>query len=162
MRRPRVRTIVLTLLLTLMAAAKKPAPLPDFGLTSLDSKTVRSDKLKLPNQWLLVYVQPHSSYSESVLNELKDQQQNTANQKVIIVVGAAKLADSQSMQDQFPHIKSATWYADTNREALQKMQITGVPCVLGMRNDTVQWQFIGTHPKPGHLKSMLKTWRDKK
>jgi hypothetical protein len=46
--------------------------------------------------------------------------------------------------------------------SLRAMQIGGVPCVLGMNGNVVQWQFIGLHPKPGHLHSILKTWRDKK
>ena len=62
----------------------------------------------------------------------------------------------------FPHMKSVNWYADPKHEALPKCRLPEFPCVLGMKDNVVQWQFIGLHPKPGHLHSILKTWRDKK
>jgi len=156
-----MRIILILIVLIQLAHAKKPAPSPDFTITTPDGKTIKSDQLKLPNQWLLVYVEPNSRFSNSVLNDLKDQQQATANQKMIVIVGAQP-ADAKATLDRFPHMKSVNWYADPKHDALSKMQIAGIPCVLGMKDNVVEWRFTGTHPKPGHLHSILKTWRDKK
>jgi hypothetical protein len=157
-----MRAILIAILIAQIGLAKKPAPLPDFNLTTPDGRAVKSAQLNIPNQWLLIYVQPNSGFSESILNELKDPQQASANQKMVVIIGGAKPADAKAMVDQFPHMQSVTWYADPKHEARRAMQIGGVPCVLGMNNNVVQWQFIGLHPKPGHLHSILKTWRDKK
>jgi hypothetical protein len=97
-----MRAILIAILIAQIGAAKKPAALPDFNLTTPDGRAVKSVQLNIPNQWLLIYVQPNSGFSESVLNELKDQQQESANQKMVVIIGGAKPADARAMVDQFP------------------------------------------------------------
>ena len=39
--------------------------------------------------------------------------------------------------------------------------LVGAPAVIGMNEQNTQWRFIGSMQKPEHVKSMVKSWRDK-
>ncbi len=157
------------LLLPLLAAlslvktvdARKPAPLPAFSLTAADGKTVSSNQIHLPKHWLLIYVHQNSNYSVAVLNSLKGEKPDNLGQKMIVVVGGASAKDIQGMAKKYPHMALVTWYADPTRDAFRAMGLRGSPTVLGIEQDTVKWALVGTLPNREHLKSILKTWKDK-
>src|SRR6266481_7888014 len=125
------------LLLTLLCwplLGKKPAPLPGFSLLTPDGKTLSSSQLKLPKNWLLVYVHPRSAESVVVLNQLKDDKQAAANQKVIVIVGGASPIEARDLMAGYGHLKAVTWYADPKRDVLQTLDLPGIPAVIGMRD----------------------------
>jgi hypothetical protein len=141
-------------------AAKKPALFPDFSLTALDGKSVKSNQLHLPNRWLLIYVSANSAHSDTVLNVLKEERPSSLGQ-IIVVVGGVPVNDVRTMAQQYPHLASVTWYADTKKLAFKAMELVAIPVVLGVKEDTVQWSLTGTLANPDRLKSILKTWKDK-
>jgi hypothetical protein len=161
---PTSRNLILAfaLLVASPILARKAEPLPDFTVFAPDGKATKSADLKMPANWVLVYIGSHSGHSAAVLDDLNDDKLKTLNNKLMIIVGGATVGEAKTALGRYANVKTVSWYADPKREALRAMKIPGVPACLGMSDNNVQWQFIGTHPKPGHLKSMLKTWRDKK
>ena len=144
-----------------LASAKKPAPLPDFTVLAPDGTSVKSAQLKLPNQWLLVYVQPNAASSDTILNSLNDGKLNSLNNKILLIIGGVQPSDASAMLAGFPFLKSITYYADPKRNAQHAMGLPGIPAVLGMKQNVVQWRFVGAMPKPEHTRSLLKNWREK-
>ncbi len=161
---PTSRNLILAfaLLAALPVLARKAEPLPDFTVFAPDGKATKSADLKMPANWVLVYIDSRSGRSTAVLDDLNDDKLKSLNNKLMIIVGGATVAQAKTALGRFANVKTVSWYADPKLDGLRAMKIPGVPASLGMSDNTVQWQFVGTHPKPGHLKSMLKTWRDKK
>ena len=63
----------------------------------------------------------------------------------------------------YPHMKTLTWYADPRFEALRALKLPGSPCVLGIRQDTVQWMLTGSLPEDhDRLTSILTSWKNAK
>ncbi len=155
------RTLLVLTVVCAPLMAKKPAPLPDFTLIAPDGKAVRSSQLKLNKNWLLVYVHTRSAHSVTMLNQLKDDNQLAANQKVIVIVGGATTAQAAELMSGYAHLKSVTWYSEPRRDALHKLDLPGAPAVLGMKDDISQWRFVGETARQQHLQSLMKSWRDK-
>src|SRR5262245_5995370 len=138
------------------AEARKPAPLPDFALTTTDGTIVRSDQLRLLNRWLLMYVHPESGHSEVVLNILRDEPPAALGPKVIVIVSGVEGGDVARMAKSYPHLGMVKWYADPKRDAYRALKLGGSPTVLGMKQSTVQWALTGTLANPARLKAILK------
>jgi hypothetical protein len=140
--------------------ARQPDVLPAFAVTSLNGSSITSDKLSLPNYWLLVYVEPRSKYADTVLSELKTEI-DVLNQRVIVIVGGVPASQVLSLSRKYPHLQNVTWYADPKLDAFYKLKVPGSPVVLGMHQQVAQWHFAGSLPKVEVLRSMLRSWREK-
>ncbi len=71
-----VRAIAISLgmifLLSIMAAAVEPVPLPDIQLTAADGSTVKSNALPSQGNWFIIYIQPRNQFSDNLLRLLKE------------------------------------------------------------------------------------------
>jgi hypothetical protein len=164
MRSAREFVLVVSSLIGLMLCppvlARQPAPLPAFTVIGLDGSKVTSDKLSLPNYWLLVYFEPRSQYADTVLSELKTEI-DVLNERVIVIVGGVPVSQVKPLIRNYPHLKNVTWYADPKRAAFFQLKVPGSPVVLGMHQQIAQWHFAGSLPKIEVLRSMLRSWREK-
>ncbi|HXA83687.1 MAG TPA: hypothetical protein VNZ47_01345, partial [Candidatus Dormibacteraeota bacterium] len=61
-------------LLSIMAVALEPLPLPDIQLTAADGSTVKSSALPSQGNWLIIYIQPRNQFSDNLLRTLKRDQ----------------------------------------------------------------------------------------
>src|SRR5215470_5798831 len=139
--------IVFITLLTLvsLALAVEPVPLPAFQLTSADGQTVKSASLPSKGNWLLIYIQPKSQFSDNLLKLLRREQYPNLEQHAVIIVGGST-DDLKSAQSKYPDLAQATWYADTDRNAFTQLKLHGVPVVLGIKQQTIQWSLNGVLP----------------
>lgn len=156
-----MRAIVVTLgmvfLLSVMAVAIEPVPLPDIQLTAADGSAVKSAALPSQGNWLIIYIQPRNQFSDNLLRLFKkDQYPNLAAHAVIIVGGSVD--DLKSTQARFPDLALATWYADTNRSAFGLMKLTGAPMILGIKQRTISWSLSGILSDVNVAKSIVNTW----
>jgi hypothetical protein len=153
--------------------AAPPAQLPAFELTSLEGETVPAAALTRDTstctapaagedcpergRWLLVYVSPYSGASGPLLQALEG---TSAGERpsVRIVVGAEPAA-AKAMAKSFAGRLDAAWYADPSGGARRALALTGVPVVLGLNGEHVQWRLSGGVPDRRTLRSILVSWR---
>lgn len=137
-----------------------PAPIPDFQLTTLDGQTIKSSGLPAAGNWLLVYVQPTSHYCDQLLKTLTaDRYPTLAASAVFIVNGTAE--DAKAMKAKYPDLASATWYADPGRAAFGQLKLHGVPVILGVRDQKIQWSLNGILQDAKTMQSILTSWIQK-
>ncbi|MCU1332543.1 MAG: hypothetical protein JWM08_1535 [Candidatus Angelobacter sp.] len=156
-----IRSIAVSLgmlfLLSIMAAAVEPVPLPDIQLTAADGSTVKSNALPSQGNWLIIYIQPRNQFSDNLLRTLKRDQYPTLAQHAVIIVGGS-IEDLKIAQMRFPELAQATWYADTNKSAFGLMKLTGAPMILGIKQRTITWSLSGILSDVNVAKSILNTW----
>lgn len=156
-----IRTVAVALgvafLLSGMALAVEPVPLPDIQLTAADGSTVKSTALPSQGNWLIIYIQPRNQFSDNLLRLLKKDQYPTLAQHAVIIVGGS-VDDLKTTQTRFPELASATWYADTNKSAFSLMKLTGAPMILGIKQRTITWSLSGILSDVNVAKSILNTW----
>ena len=153
------RTCVLITLILLVsfALAVEPVPLPNFQLTTGDGQTVKTADLPAKGNWLLIYVQPKSQFSDNLLKLLKREQYPNLEQNAVIIVGGA-VDDMKAMQSKYTELSLAAWYADTAKNAFTQLKLHGVPVVLGIKQQTIQWSLNGVLPDTNVSKSVLNSW----
>ena len=153
------RTCVLITLILLVsfAVAVEPVPLPNFQLTNGDGQTVKTADLRTTGNWLLIYVQPKSQFSDNLLKLLKREQYPNLEQNAVIIVGGA-VDDMKTMQSKYTELSQASWYADTTKDAFTQLKLHGVPVVLGIKQQTIQWSLNGVLPDTNVSKSVLNSW----
>lgn len=139
------------------ATAAPPTPLPGFELTSLEGEWVPSASLIRDGRWLLVYVSPHSGTSAPLLQALAGT--TAASGPRLAIVVAAEAAAAKAMASSFEGRLAADWYADPTGAARQALGLTGVPVVLGLQGDGIQWTLSGGLADRRTLRSILVSWR---
>lgn len=155
-----MRLFVCLSLLTGAAAgtsAAPPTPLAAFELTSLDGRSVPSAALVGEGRWLLVYVSPYAGASGPLLQALAATTTDSGPRLVIVV--AAEAAAAQAMAKGLAGRLTADWYADSIGAARQALGLTGVPVVLGLQGDGIQWTLSGGLADRRTLRSILVSWR---
>lgn len=137
-----------------------PAPIPDFQLTTLDGQTIKSAELPATGNWLLVYIQPTSHYCDQLLKTFTAERYPTlATNAVFIVNGTAD--DAKNMKAKYPDLATATWYADPGRSAFTQLKLHGVPVILGVRDQKIQWSLNGILQDSKTMQSILTSWIQK-
>ena len=150
-------TLGMVFLLSMMAVAVEPVPLPDIQLTAADGSTVKSSALPTTGNWFIIYIQPRYQFSDNLLRLLKKDEYPTLAAHTVIIVGGTT-DDLKTAQARFPDLASATWYADTNRSAFTLMKLTGAPMILGIKQRTISWSLSGVLADVNVAKSILNTW----
>lgn len=150
-------TLGMVFLLSMMAVAVEPVPLPDIQLTAADGSTVKSSALPATGNWFIIYIQPRNQFSDNLLRLLKKDDYPTLAAHAVIIVGGST-DDLKTAQARFPDLASATWYADTNRSAFTLMKLTGAPMILGIKQRTISWSLSGVLSDVNVAKSIVNTW----
>lgn len=138
------------------AGAGAKGPLPDLSLTSLDGEAIPPGNLSRSGRWLLVYVQPESGTSRSLLKRLEPAVRK-AGPAVVVVVGASA-ESARSLAASSPALGEAAFYADPTHEAFAALGLRGAPVVLGIRDQTIEWTLAGTVVDTRTFESILTTW----
>ncbi|HEY6971184.1 MAG TPA: redoxin domain-containing protein [Candidatus Angelobacter sp.] len=155
--RHRVIILVMLSLLVSLAVAVEPVPLPAFQLTAGDGTTVKSADLPSKGNWVLIYVQPKSQFSDSLLKALKREQYPNLEQHAVIIVGG-NVDDLKSIQSKYTDLTQATWYADADKSAYTQLKLHGAPVVLGIKQQIIQWSLNGVLPDTNVSRSVLNSW----
>lgn len=145
------------LLLASIAWAIQPAPLPSLLLTSAAGQTVKSADLPSQGNWVLIYIQPKSQFSDNLLRLMKRELYPNLEQHAVVIVGGS-VDDLKNTQSKYPDLSQASWYADTDKSAYGLLQLHGVPVVLGLKQQTIEWSLNGVLPDSNVSRSVLNTW----
>jgi hypothetical protein len=143
--------------LATLASALDPVPLPDLLLTSINNLPIKTADLPSKGNWVLVYVQPKSQFSDNLLKLFKREQYPGLEQHAIIVVGGS-IDDLKSVKSKYAELDQATWYADTNKSAFTQLKLHGVPVVLGVKQQTIEWSLNGVLSDINVAKSIVNSW----
>jgi hypothetical protein len=149
--------IALTFCLSPWVSASDQAPLPDLQLTSIDNLPIHTADLPSKGNWLLIYVQPKSQYSDNLLKLFKREQYPGLEQHAVIVVGGS-VDDVKTMKSKYAELGQATWYADTTKGAFTLLKLHGVPVILGIKMQNVEWSVNGILSDANVGKSIVTTW----
>jgi hypothetical protein len=152
-----VAGVVAALCLVILAAAVEPVPLPELQLTSIDNQPIKTTDLPSKGNWLLIYVQPKGQFSDNLLKLFKREQYPGLEQHAIIVVGGS-VDDLKAMKAKYTELDQAIWYADTTKGAFTQLKLHGVPVVLGVKQQTIQWSLNGVLSDINVAKSIVNTW----
>lgn len=155
--RYKIASLIVVLSLVSLAAAIDPFPLPAIQLTSVDNLPVQNSDLPSKGNWLLIYVQPNSQFSDNLLKLFKREQYPGLEQHAIIIVGGT-VDDLKNSKAKYAELSQATWYADTTKNAFTQLKLHGVPVVLGIKQQTVEWSLNGVLPDTNVSKSIVNTW----
>jgi hypothetical protein len=148
---------IAVLCLVTLAAALDPVAIPELQLTSIDNAPIKTSDLPSKGNWVLIYVQPKSQFSDNLLRLLKREQYPSLEQHAIIIVGGG-LDDLKAVKAKYPELDKATWYADTTKSAFTQLKLHGVPVVLGVKDQIIQWSLNGILSDVNVAKSIVNTW----
>lgn len=148
---------LVSLCLLSLAGAINPAPLPAIQLTSVDNLQIQNSDLPSKGNWLLFYVQPSSQFSDNLLKQFKREQYPGLEQHAVIIVGGS-VDDLKNMKTKYAELSQATWYADTSKNAFTLLKLHGVPVILGINQQTIQWSLNGVLSDTNVSKSIVNTW----
>ena len=148
---------VAVLCLVTLAAALDPVPIPDLHLTSIDNLPIKTSDLPSKGNWVLIYVQPRSQFSDNLLRLFKREQYPGLEQHAILLVGGS-VDDLKAMKAKYAELDQATWYADNTKGAFNQLKLHGVPVVLGVKQQTIEWSLNGVLSDVSSAKSIVNTW----
>src|SRR4029077_19279903 len=148
---------IAVLCLVTLAAAVDPVAIPELQLTSIDNQPIKTSDLPSKGNWVLIYVQPKSQFSDNLLRLLKREQYPGLEQHAIIIVGGT-VDDLKAVKAKFAELDHATWYADTTKGAFTQLKLHGVPVVLGVKQQTIEWSLNGVLSDVNVAKSIVNTW----
>jgi hypothetical protein len=152
-----VAVAVAVLCLMALAAALDPVPIPELQLTSIDNLPIKTSDLPSKGNWVLIYVQPKSQFSDNLLRQFKREQYPGLEQHAILLVGGG-VDDLKAMKAKYAELDQATWYADTTKTAFTQLKLHGVPVVLGVKQQTIEWSLNGVLSDVSVAKSIVNTW----
>jgi hypothetical protein len=149
--------VIVALSLATVAGAVDPVPLPDMQLTSIDNQPIKTADLPSKGNWVLIYVQPKSQFSDNLLKLFKREQYPGLEQHAVIIVGGS-VDDLKSVKSKYAELDQATWYADTTKNAFTQLKLHGVPVVLGVKQQTIEWSLNGVLSDVSVAKSIVNSW----
>jgi hypothetical protein len=161
MRRSHIAWIAGLVLATALGArpgAVERKPLPPFTVTALDGTAIASAELARDGNWLLVYVRRDCGSCDAVLRAIPADTVPGLAQRVVVIIGGVTPADVQEVPAQFKGLAAAAWTTDPSGDASARLDVRGVPVVLGIRGATIEWALAGVLSNSAELQSILSTW----
>lgn len=156
------RPLVAGLLLGLLcgsataATAADKNPVPSAVLQSADGGAIELALAAAEGNWLLIYLAPESPASRRLLDAMR-QWQLPALDHVLVVVGGDQPAAREfvAADHQLPGVRFAL---DPQRDAWKALQLSGVPSLVGTRNNLQEWRLAGVLNDPEALRAVLTSW----
>jgi hypothetical protein len=138
--------------------AVQSTPLPDFSVQTLGGSPFRSSDWPLQGKWLVIYVEGRCGTCAGLLGRLNAREYPQLAARTIIIVGDTPLQDAQALQNKFPDLAAAGWYADPPRNASVAFNLHGAPVIIGVQDRVVHWQISGIPADRDVLHSVLTGW----
>jgi hypothetical protein len=139
--------------------ASSQGPLPAFTMLAPDGTAVVSTQIKVPDQWLMIYVSPSCRSCDMLLAALKGWQSPQLDEHTVLVVGGTLTQAESYLQQKLPSEAAAIpWYDDSQGQAWKALRLTGTPVLIGIRKGQIEWMISGVLNDPASLKSVVTTW----
>ena len=136
----------------------EPTRIPALQITTLDGQVTKTSDLPNKGHWLLIYVTPGSHFCLDALQLLKKEDYPKLAGNAVIIVGGS-IQDAKTLQSRFPDLATTAWFADPGQDVFRGLKLHGLPSIIGVTQQTMQWAAIGA-ADPIAFKSMLNSWLD--
>jgi hypothetical protein len=133
----------------------EPVQLPAFSVQRMDGSASKTSDWSVQGKWLLIYVERRS---DPLLRRLSQPEFSQLAARTTILLGGMQLQDAQAVQKNFPQLASASWFADSSRNAATALNLQGAPMIVGIQDRTIRWRVNGFPRDPKFLQSLLATW----
>jgi hypothetical protein len=140
------------------ARAVAPAPLPSFSVQGLDGSSISTSAWPSKGKSVLIYVRGDCQPCAALLGRLRKKDYPQLAAHATIIVGDAGPAGVKTLQQLYPDLSSAIWYADSSRAAATALHLQGAPVILGLNGNIVQWALSCVMEHPTQQRSILNTW----
>jgi hypothetical protein len=150
--------LVLTTAAAVRVHAIERGPLPALTLSGIDGAPVASSGIVKEGNWLIVYVQPDCRACESILGAATHEKHPGLPDRLVVVVGGASSKELRALADRFPGLPAGAWHADPDRAMFDRLRLTGVPVVVGLRGSMIEWGLSGVLPDAAAVESVLASW----
>ncbi|MGI8655694.1 MAG: hypothetical protein ACR2LC_10780 [Pyrinomonadaceae bacterium] len=77
--------------------------------------------------------------------------------KIVVVVGGS-VDDAKRLAKKMSWIPESSIYADPTDSAAAALGLQGTPVIVGMRRNSIEWNFAGLPQTVDNLKSMVTSW----
>jgi len=77
--------------------------------------------------------------------------------KIVVVVGGGSVDDAKRLAKKMSWIPENSIYADPTDSAAA-LGLQGTPVIVGMRRNSIEWNFAGLPQTVDNLKSMVTSW----
>jgi len=138
--------VALALLVCAGAPAAADRALPLFNVADAAGAAVPSTDLAQGNNWILIYTRVACEPCAQLLNVLKIDDPPAWTARIRVVAGGATPEGLAAMQQQFPQLTGASWYADADGSVARALSLSGAPAVFGMRDRAIAWTSQGSLP----------------
>jgi hypothetical protein len=137
MRRLAISAVLLCVVVQCSVSATESVAerVPEFAVSALDGRAVKSSEIPVQQRSVLIYVVPNCRPCETLLNLIKKKEYPDLPSKAVVIVGRANTAKAVRIAGKFPDLHEASWYADPSRDAFSKLKLRGVPVILGLRQN---------------------------
>lgn len=136
------------------AADKKP--MPSVVLQAADGAPVELALVATEGSWLVLYVAPGSPATSRLLEALRQWQLPSLDHVVVIVGG--QNAEAATFVQADHQLQGVRFLLDREREAWRVLQLSGVPTVIGVRNNLLDWRLTGVLNDPEALRALVTSW----
>jgi hypothetical protein len=123
--------------------------LPDFTLLSETNQPIKIKSLISEGKSLIIYVLPESLPAQHLINFLQNPSNALIKNRSILITGGLPKSDS---------IGKITTYRDFEEQAVNALNVTGSPTILGIQNGTIEWTLSGILNNPETLENIINSW----
>ncbi len=139
---------------TVSAADKRPVP--SAIVTDSAGAPLALSLVATEGQWLFLYVSADSTASKRLLDAMAKWELTSLDHLLVIVGGDAAQAGPLVAADH--GLRGAQFASDARREAWTALQLSGVPTLVGVRNNLLEWRLAGVLNDPEAFKSVVVSW----
>jgi hypothetical protein len=157
-----MRILIITLGIVFAAAAVDAQgtsrPLPSFTVYDAAGMPTASATLAVERRAVIVYVRPGCRPCDRLLGTLGRIDDPALAARVVLVI-AAPVADAGAFAARsLPSgLEGAVWYADAGGEAWSALELKGLPVMLGVGGQRIEWT-LGGAADPRLVESVVRSW----
>jgi hypothetical protein len=133
-------------------------PLPSFTVYDAAGTPASSATFAAARRAVIVYVKPGCRQCDQLLGSLARIDEPALAARVVLVI-AAPVADAAAFAGRsLPSgLEGAVWFADAGGEAWSALELKGLPVMLGVGGQRIEWTLSGA-ADPRLVESVVRSW----
>jgi hypothetical protein len=158
-----MRTVIAALIALIVArpaiaSAQSPERvLPPFTLVDSGGTATSSTTLSAGGRAVLVFVKPSCRPCEQLLDALARIDDPGLASRLVLVV-ESPLEEASAFAGRLPpQLATVRWLADAERAAWTALDLKGLPKVIAIEGEKIEWMHSGV-PHRGLLEPLMRTW----
>lgn len=149
---------ILLLLISSLATAAPPRPVPELTLTSIDGQLVSGNDLAVDARWLILYITGDEKIDGTLLCTLQSFSKSPLAGRVVVVLPGRSVQELKDLLARNEKLTKLRWFVDTDRSAARALQLAGYTSILGVDGHRIEWDASGAGKEHDALCSLLSDW----